>query len=92
MKKRILKPIIATFVLTVVGHFGIRSYFGSEEEVSPLLMQNIEALTQFESQKPLKMQCNTAIYYTGGYSMPLYCKTCSFRYGWVATGSYSLCP
>ena len=58
---------------------------------SDVALENIEALSRAE--KPdYSMQCTTSIEYTGGSSMPLYCRTCTFRYGYVATGSYSTCP
>ena len=59
---------------------------------SNLTFDNIEALSQAENTGSGKMQCVTSIEYNGGYSMPLYCSTCSYRLGYVPKGSYSECP
>ncbi len=89
-QRKIVLPLIATIALTAAGYLGMKSsaFFND----NTLISENIEALTQAENPNGYKMQCTTAIQYTGGYSMPLYCRTCSFRYGYVATGSNSLCP
>lgn len=84
---------VMTMALLAISLTSIGSHYFLASSVieSNLLKDNIEALSSTESTQ-YKMMCTTSIKYTGGYSMPLYCKTCSFHYGYVATGSSSRCP
>lgn len=59
--------------------------------LSDLTMENIEALTQYENTG-YKFPCVTKVMYTGAYSMPMYCTTCSYKYGYVSIGGSSTCP
>ena len=79
------------FVALSAGFFGFRiANQPSDSVLTPLQMQNLEALTQAETSP--KTSCTYYIEYKGGYSMSVYCPTCSWKYGYVATGSYTTCP
>lgn len=81
--------IIGAVLLAAMGTFAYQNHESTKP--SDLALNNIEAISRAEKPN-YTMQCTTSIQYTGGNSMPLYCGTCSFRYGYVATGSYSTCP
>ncbi len=89
MKKKFFFGV--AFMAVAACAFGLRLYNQtSDTALTPLQMQNLEALTSTETGSG--MSCTYNIEYTGGYSMPLYCPTCSWKYGYVATGSYGTCP
>lgn len=86
-----LKSVLTMALITVaITYTGLHFSQTSGDKRSDLLKENIEALSSSEGSQ-YNMMCTTSIQYTGGYSMPLYCRTCSFHYGYVATGGYSQC-
>lgn len=87
MKKRIAVVALVSFGC-FVGVLGFR--VSEKDTKSALTLANIEALSQGETS--YKMMCSESVKYTGAYSMPLECRSCSFRYGYVSTGGTSLCP
>ena len=87
MKKKVFFASIA-LTAVVSTAIGIHNINNNQKE---LLLENVEALSQKESHNS-RMRCVREIIYTGGYSMPLHCLTCGYRYGYVAYRDYSFCP
>lgn len=89
--KTLISVMVVALIAIVATYIVSRSLMTSVDKGSVLLKENIEALSGLEGTQ-YKMMCTTFIEYSGGYSMPLYCRTCSFHYGYVARGGSSLCP
>lgn len=92
--RKILLSLVTIASGIAICHLGMNSFSQPENDYASLLIQNVEALTFGDNPGPgkMRMHCNTEIMYTGAYSMPLHCRTCSFRYGYVPTGKSSTCP
>lgn len=91
-KKTLIIVAVATFISLSSTYVASKHFVSSNENGSSLLKNNIEALSDLPEHQKLQMQCVRTIKYTGSYSMPLYCPTCSYKYGYSAVGGYSKCP
>ena len=79
MKKKIIFAAVAA-VMGVSAYVGVNAR--QKDAMSDIQMTNVEALVQYEIDKP-KYKCAKNIEYVQGSNLIRHCKTCSFKYGYT---------